>query len=139
MDISTSALQVAERNAISLKANVSFFHADILNFAADEKYDLIVSNPPYVRESEKKAMHNNVLEYEPSKALFVTDEDPLLFYQAIIRFAKVGLIDNGAIFFEVNQYLASDVGTLLGKENYKSIQINKDINGNDRFVSAIKI
>lgn len=139
MDISTSALQVAERNAITLKANVSFFHADILKYSADEKYDLIVSNPPYVRESEKKEMLKNVLEYEPAKALFVTDEDPLLFYHAIIRFAKDGLIDNGAIFFEVNQYLASDVGTLLGKENYKSIQINKDINGNDRFVSAIKI
>lgn len=139
MDISTSALQVAERNAITLKSNVSFFHADILKYSADEKYDLIVSNPPYVRESEKKEMLKNVLEYEPAKALFVTDEDPLLFYHAIIRFAKDGLIDNGAIFFEVNQYLASDVGTLLGKENYKSIQINKDINGNDRFVSAIKI
>lgn len=138
VDISTSALQVAERNAKTLKANVAFFHADILIYRSEEKYDLIVSNPPYVRESEKKGMHKNVLEYEPAKALFVTDEDPLVFYHAIISFAKMALVNNGAIFFEVNQYLANDIVILLDKANYQSVLIYKDINGNDRFVSAIK-
>lgn len=139
IDISTSALQVAKENAKTLKAVVSFFQADILKYRSAEKYDLIVSNPPYVRESEKKAMHNNVLQYEPAKALFVTDEDPLIFYQAIISFAKDALIDNGAMFFEINQYLAQDVSELLEKADYQSIHIHQDINGNDRFVSAIKI
>ena len=138
LDVSSSALAVAERNANVIGADVSFFQADILTYKSDQKFDLIVSNPPYVRESEKKEMNKNVLEHEPGKALFVTDEDPLIFYDAIIDFAKDTLCGGGAIFFEVNQYLANEVGSLLEKEKYNAVHINKDINGNDRFVSGIK-
>ena len=138
IDISTSALQVAERNAKALGAKTTFFYADILNYKSDKKYDVIVSNPPYVRESEKKEMNRNVLEYEPAKALYVTDEDPLIFYNAIINFAKSALSKRGIIFFEVNQYLAHEIVILLNNENYESVDIKKDINGNDRFVSGIK-
>jgi release factor glutamine methyltransferase len=138
LDVSSSALAVAERNANVIGADVLFFQADILTYKSDQKFDLIVSNPPYVRESEKKEMNKNVLEHEPAKALFVTDDDPLIFYEAIINFAKTALVNKGAIYFEVNQYLAKDVTVLLRNAKYDSILIYKDINGNDRFVSGIK-
>lgn len=138
IDISTSALAVAKRNAQKLGANVNFFQADILKYRSEEQYDLIVSNPPYVRESEKKEMNKNVLEYEPAKALFVTDDNPLIYYKAIIQFAKKALAARGAIYFEVNQYLAKEVEALLAKDEYRNTHIYKDINGNDRFVSGSK-
>jgi len=138
LDISMSALTVAIRNAEKLGAEVNFFKADIFDFKSTKKYDVIISNPPYVRESEKKLMSANVVEYEPVKALFVPDSDPLKFYKCIAEFAKESLSAKGAIFLEVNEAFANDVAKLLEAGDFHRIEILKDINGKDRFVYGLK-
>ena len=137
LDVSTSALVVARRNADKLGAEVNFFQADIFSFHSDKTYDIIVSNPPYVRESEKKLMNKNVINHEPAKALFVTDSDPLIFYNCIVKFSKEALSSNGAIFFEVNEAFAEDVAKLLETSNFHKIEVVKDINSKDRFVYGV--
>jgi release factor glutamine methyltransferase len=137
LDISSSALAVARRNAENLGAEINYFQADIFTYSTKKKYDIIISNPPYVRESEKKLMNANVINYEPAKALFVDDSDPLIFYNCILEFSKNALSANGAIFFEVNEAFAIDVANLLKKANYHKIEVVKDINGKDRFVYGI--
>ena len=137
LDVSTSALAVAERNAEKLGAEVNFFQADIFSFHSDKTYDIIISNPPYVRESEKKLMNTNVVEHEPAKALFVADSDPLIFYYRIVEFSKEALSANGALFFEVNEAFAADVAKLMTKSNFHKIEVVKDINNKDRFVYGV--
>jgi len=137
LDISEEALKIAEANAKLNKVEVNFFQTDIL--AAEtlpKKYDVIVSNPPYVRELEKKQMQQNVLKYEPHSALYVKDEDPLLFYRAISRLAKKHLNPNGKLFFEINEYLAYEMTELLKAEGFKNIEIKKDIYGKDRMLKC---
>jgi release factor glutamine methyltransferase len=138
LDVSTSALVVARRNAEKLGAEVNFFQADIFSYQASKTYDIIISNPPYVRESEKKLMNTNVIKHEPAKALFVTDNDPLIFYSRIIEFGKEALAANGAIFFEINEAFGMEVAKLLEKGNFHKIEAVKDINNKDRFVYGIK-
>ena len=139
LDISTSALVVAIRNAEKLGADVDFYQADIFTHKTNKSYDIIVSNPPYVRESEKKLMNTNVVEHEPAKALFVPDSDPLLFYKCIVEFSKQALTANGAIFFEVNDAFASEVVKLLEKSYFNKIVSVKDINDKDRFVYGVMV
>lgn len=139
LDISTSALEVARRNAEKLGVEVDFFQADIFSYRTNKNYDIIISNPPYVRESEKKLMQINVVKHEPAKALFVTDNDPLIFYHCIVDFSKEALVANGAVFFEVNEMFGLEVAKLLEKSDFHKIEVVKDINGKDRFVYGVKL
>ena len=137
LDISEEALKIAEANAKLNKVEVDFFQTDILSAETlPMKYDVIVSNPPYVRELEKKQMQQNVLKYEPHSALYVKDEDPLLFYRAISRLAKNHLNPGGKLFFEINEYLAYEMTELLKAEGFKNIEIKKDIYGKDRMLKC---
>ena len=139
VDISAEALQTAEKNAIQNKLDIHFIKADIFDWEKLnwETFDVIVSNPPYVRELEKVKMEPNVLNYEPSAALFVPDADPLIFYSAIAGFAKKHLKKNGFLFFEINEALTSEVENLLLGAGFSNIEIKKDINGKFRMVRCI--
>jgi release factor glutamine methyltransferase len=139
IDISPEALEIARLNALENKLGINFFCADIFNLKEmeGEKYDVIVSNPPYVRESEKVLMHSNVLNYEPETALFVSDNDPLKFYRAIANFAKISLFKNGRLFFEINESQSTEMVELLSGVGFKNIEIREDINGKSRMVSCL--
>lgn len=140
VDISDTALETARMNASINQLNVSFVKTDILNAKPDEwkELDVIVSNPPYVRESEKQLMQKNVLEFEPANALFVADEDPLQFYRAIAGFSKKALRQNGFLFLEINEYLGIEMRNLLAGFGFREIEIRKDLFGKDRMIRCIK-
>jgi len=138
-DVSEGALKVARKNAKSNKVHVNFERRDMLKLPEiNDKYDIIVSNPPYVRESEKKAMKKNVLDYEPAIALYVPDNDPLVYYKAISRWAQDALKPGGALYFEINEYLGNEVIKLLEQEGFSEIELNKDLSKRDRLVRAFK-
>ena len=138
LDISEKALKTARENAALNKVNVNFIQADILNLEAlTGKFDIIVSNPPYVREMEKVEMHRNVLENEPDLALYVKDTDPLIFYGIIAKLAQTGLQKNGNIYFEINQYLANETEEILKNSGFKT-ELKKDIFGNYRMLRGRK-
>ena len=135
IDINSKSLEVAKKNAKKNNLEVNFIEKDILKTdVLDKKYDLIISNPPYVCENEKIFMSNRVLNFEPALALFVEDDDPLIFYKKIISLAEKNLNDNGLLFFEINEKFGKEVARLLSK--FQNVTINKDINGKDRWVSA---
>jgi len=137
MDISNSAIEVAEKNALKNNVDIEFIQADILKIPSlKENYDIIVSNPPYVREMEKDQMHNNVLKNEPYLALFVPDEDPLLFYRPLAKLAKNSLTPKGVLYMEINQYLGKEVKEVLEESGFAEIELRKDIFGNDRMIKA---
>jgi len=137
MDVSTKALYVAQKNAESNNLKVSLIHANVLELnGLDHNYDLIVSNPPYVRMLEKDQMYANVLTYEPHLALFVPDEDPLLFYRKIAMLAKKQLNNGGQLFFEINEAFGEMTVTLLNSIGFKEIKLISDRFGKDRIVSA---
>ncbi|WP_149303336.1 peptide chain release factor N(5)-glutamine methyltransferase [Pareuzebyella sediminis] len=137
VDISRDALKIAKKNALSNDANIDFEIMDILAIGTSGgQYDVIVSNPPYVRESERNVMRENVLDYEPATALFVPDEDPLVFYRAIIQFSKNNLVVKGRLFLEINHYLGEAIVTLLKQHNFSEIELRKDMFGNDRFIKC---
>ena len=139
VDSSAAALKVARENAKNHTATIKFIHADALKLANfPEKIQCVVSNPPYVRPSEKVQMSNNVVQYEPHTALFVPNEDPLLFYKKITRWAKHNLMPNGVVYFEINQYLGEEIKQLLKDEGFTEITLKKDLNGNDRMVKGVK-
>ena len=139
MDVSDEALRIAKKNAVLNKVDINFIHQDILKTNnLDKLYDVIVSNPPYVRELEKKEMKNNVLNNEPHLALFVDNKNPLLFYNKIAELAENFLTKNGQLHFEINQYLGKETIKLLAEKGFKNIQLKKDIFGNDRIISAFK-
>jgi release factor glutamine methyltransferase len=134
LDISKDALKTANENALMNNAKVDFSHADIiqnLKFKL-QNLNIIVSNPPYVRESEKKQMHANILEHEPFTALFVKDEDPLIFYKSIILFAKQHLVENGKCYFEINEKFGQETIALFAENNFSEIRIIKDLQNKDR-------
>jgi release factor glutamine methyltransferase len=134
LDISKDALKTANENALMNNAKVDFSHADIiqnLKFKL-QNLNIIVSNPPYVRESEKKQMHTNILEHEPFTALFVKDEDPLIFYKSIILFAKQHLVENGKCYFEINEKFGQETIALFAENNFSEIRIIKDLQNKDR-------
>ena len=138
IDISSNAIKIARKNADNYKLDINFLCEDVFNFKTDEKYDLIVSNPPYVLESEKKKMHNNVLNFEPHNALFVKDTDPLLFYNFISVFASQHLNSNGFLFFEINEMFENEIILILKRNNFVNIELKKDLNGKDRMIKANK-
>jgi release factor glutamine methyltransferase len=139
-DISDEALKIAFENATINNTTVAFLKEDILS--PDSRIDtmagIIVGNPPYVRNSEKKLMNKNVLEFEPHSALFVNDSDPLVFYNAILNKAGKILLPGGMIYFEINEAMGKQLAELLKSFNYNEIKIIKDINGKDRIVKGIK-
>lgn len=134
MDISEDALETARENAAFNQTPIALIHADILHYTSTLKFDLIVSNPPYIKEDEKEAMHVNVLKYEPHGALFVSNQKPLVFYQAIADFAITNLNDNGHLFFEINEYLGQETVDLLVAKGFKDITLRKDMQGKDRMI-----
>lgn len=137
IDVSEEALKLARLNAEMNGVELSFFQTDILNAKAlPSNYDLIVSNPPYVRELEKDLMLPNVLKHEPEIALFVQDEDALLFYRVIARLAKLHLKPPGKLYFEINELLGEELTTLLTNEGFQEIQIRKDLYGKDRMMKC---
>lgn len=138
IDISEQALKTAKENAEKNKVQVNFIRQDILKLERlSRKYDVIVSNPPYVRELEKKEMQPNVLHFEPGTALFVSNENPLIFYKKITLLAKSGLKENGKLFFEINQYLGKETENLLQEDGFKT-RLRKDIFGNFRMLKGEK-
>ena len=140
IDISEKALEVAKKNAEVNDVNVNFVHADILNPEEglfNQKFDIIVSNPPYVCESEKKDMRANVLDYEPATALFVSDDDPLLFYRKILEFSQKNLRKDGEIWFEINEKLGLETKKLCIDENFINVEIISDYRGKDRIVKVV--
>jgi len=137
IDISNEAIEIAKRNGIHNSVDVNFIVDDIFNFCHDKKYDLIVSNPPYVLESEKKYIHRNVIDYEPHDALFVNDSNPLIFYIKIIEIAKNNLNKDGLLFFEINEKFSNQIIELLTDLNFVEIELKKDINGRDRIIKSI--
>ena len=138
IDISKAALKLAGENARNNGVEVLFIEADALTLkGCGGQYDIIVSNPPYVREMEKGSMGNNVLNYEPGTALFVTDEDPLLFYKSIVGFATTHLKKRGMLFFEINQYLGKETEQLLERSLFSGVELKKDMFGNDRMLKGI--
>lgn len=140
VDISESALKVAKQNADLNNLEIQFFQADILkweNYSWDS-FDIIVSNPPYVRELEKKEMHKNVLSFEPENALFVSNEDPLLFYRQIAEFALEYLVDRGQLYFEINENLGDEMCNLLEHKGFVDLEVKKDIHGKNRMLFCRK-
>jgi len=140
IDISESALEVAKQNAIQNKLEVSFFQSNILNWEHYNwnNFDLIVSNPPYVREMEKQEMQSNVLEHEPENALFVSNQNPLIFYDRIVEFAQNYLNEYGKLFFEINEYLGNEMCNLLEHKGFVDIELRRDINGKNRMLFCRK-
>lgn len=137
IDVSPKAIAVAQRNAKCNKVKIKFLQRDILQTETlPEKYDIIISNPPYVRELEKNEMHSNVLNYEPHLALFVPDDRPLLFYEQIDTLAQQYLKPKGRLFFEINQYLAAEMQVMLAQKNFTEITLRQDLSGNDRMLCA---
>lgn len=139
IDVSEQALEVAKRNAASNKAEINFIQANILEVLdLNQNFDIIVSNPPYVRNLEKQEIKKNVLDYEPHLALFVEDTDALLFYRKIAQLALKNLSPNGLLFFEINQYLGKETVKLLENLGFKNIELKKDMYGNDRMIKCKK-
>jgi len=139
LDISDKALEVTRRNALINDTTVTFLQKDILTTTVlEQKFDVIVSNPPYVRELEKKEINPNVLEFEPHLALFVTDNDPLVFYRKITQLANEYLQPNGQLYFEINQYLGAEMIALVKSYGFTQVELRKDIYGNDRMLKAVK-
>jgi release factor glutamine methyltransferase len=137
IDVSEKALATAQKNAAINKVDITFLNQNILlTENLRQQFDIIVSNPPYVRNLEKKEIKKNVLDNEPHLALFVADTDALIFYKKITELAQKNLSDNGQLFFEINQYLGNEMIDLLKKRNFKNIELRKDIYGNDRMIKG---
>lgn len=139
VDISRKALRVAEKNGRKNNLEVNWSELDLLNPNSMEQsllFDLVVSNPPYVMNSERELMARNVTEFEPESALFVADEDPLIFYRAIASFCKTHLVDMGEIWVEINEQLGSETASLFQKEGFSKVHILRDIHEKDRYINA---
>ncbi|MFD2598901.1 peptide chain release factor N(5)-glutamine methyltransferase [Sphingobacterium corticis] len=138
LDISADALEVATANATTLGANVAFLQQDILDwrttFNRERRFDVIVSNPPYIRDLEKAEMSDHVLKHEPHSALFVSNGDPLIFYREISAFAREALSVNGSLYFEINQYLESEMKSLVEQYGFVKVSVLKDLNGAKRML-----
>lgn len=135
IDVSEQALVIAKKNAQNNSVNVSFINQNILETEdLGQQFDIIVSNPPYVRNLEKEEIKKNVLDNEPHLALFVEDKDALIFYKKIADLALKNLTTNGILFFEINQYLGPETVALLEELQFKDIELRKDIYGNDRMI-----
>ena len=143
VDISAEALNVARRNAVQNQTDVTFIQTDILQLEKAQKdisytFDIIVSNPPYIKQEEKKEMEQNVLDFEPHLALFVPDQDPLLFYRHIAEFGREKLKKNGLLYFEINAACGEITCKMLQEKGYNKVQLIKDLSGKDRIIKAYK-
>ncbi len=137
IDISAPALKIAKENAVALKVKINFVQEDVLAITpVQDKFDIIVSNPPYITEKEKAAMEPNVLEHEPSLALFVPDNDPLRFYKPIAAFASNSLKQGGMLYFEINPEYASDIQRLISGYDFNEIEVIRDSSARKRFIKA---
>ena len=137
VDISKEALYLAAKNADLNEVEIKFIEKNILETEQlDQKYDIVVSNPPYVRELEKAEMKPNVLENEPHLALFVEDHDPLIFYRKIAQLSKNHLTEDGMLFFEINQYLGEEMLEMMHLLGFQNVLLKKDLFGNDRMIKA---
>lgn len=137
LDISQEALNIASLNASINKVAVNFIQRNVLTTTSlPAQFDIIVSNPPYVREREKAAMKENVLQFEPESALFVPYKDPLLFYRKISELALSGLSPGGSLYFEINEYLSKEMKNMLYDLGYKNVELKQDIFGKDRMIKA---
>jgi release factor glutamine methyltransferase len=140
-DISDTALNTAKQNAELNDVNINFIHADILNIESEienSKFKIIVSNPPYVTPEDKKQMHLNVTDFEPHNALFVPEDDPLIFYKAIADFAAKHLEKGGLLFFEINESYGEEMIRLLNSWSFINIELRKDMSGKSRMIKAVK-
>jgi release factor glutamine methyltransferase len=137
LDVSTDALAVARENAVALKVKVRFFESDMLSPQPPASYHIIVSNPPYICWSEREAMEPNVKDYEPGQALFVPDNDPLLFYKAIVPYAAKSLERGGRLYLEINRRFGNEVKRLLEENGFDEVRIIDDTFGNPRFAAAL--
>jgi release factor glutamine methyltransferase len=138
-DISDAALTIAQENAAINLVKVDFIHTDVLNYnypSTNQKYDIIVSNPPYITNSEQHLMLQNVIDYEPHVALFVSDTDPLVFYRTIADIAGKQLKPGGNLYFEINERFGNETADLLAKKGFKNIFLKKDINSKERMIRA---
>jgi release factor glutamine methyltransferase len=135
IDVSEKALVTAKKNAESNAVEVTFISQNILEIQdLNQEFDIIVSNPPYVRNLEKEEIKKNVLDYEPHLALFVEDNNALIFYRKIAELAQKNLSDSGQLYFEINQYLGKEMISLLEGMNFKNVELRKDIYDNDRMM-----
>jgi release factor glutamine methyltransferase len=138
VDVSKKAIETAKRNALRNNVEVTFVLLDILKEEGLRcQFDIIVSNPPYVRHLEKAEIKKNVLDYEPHLALFVEDHDALIFYRKIASLAKNALLEKGKLYFEINQYLGKEMTDLLESMDFKSVELRKDIYDNERMIKGI--
>ena len=141
-DISVNALDIAKKNAKNSNVNIVFLKHDILKDSIDylpENFDIIVSNPPYIPQSEKENLHKNIVDYEPHNALFVPDEEPLIFYEAIANIAKIILRSGGLLYFEIHEKFHLDLFATLSNYHFKEIEFWNDINGKPRFIRCKKL
>ena len=137
-DISESALQVARRNAELNEVDVCLKQVNVLNLLDQtDRFDMIVSNPPYVTNTEKQSMERNVLDWEPEIALFVSDDDPFLFYERIADIGMDILRTNGKLYFEINQHFGKEIKNILENKGYHQVELRKDMFGNDRMIKAL--
>ena len=139
LDKSMEALKVAWDNALQNGAEVDFEENDLLDFKPlSRKFDLVVSNPPYIRNAEKNLMQKNVLDFEPEMALFVEDDDPLIFYKAIAEISKTLLKDKGGIYLEINEAFGKETVEMLKEYGYKDVELKEDLFGKSRMIKAYK-
>ena len=138
LDISETALAVAKENAVLNKTDITFINSDIRTYSSHDKYDIIVSNPPYITETEAALMESNVMDFEPHLALFVKDQNPLEFYIAIADFAKKSLDDNGKLYFEINANYGLQTKEMLLQKAFINVEVIQDMQGKDRFIKAIR-
>lgn len=144
IDISNKAIEVAKKNALINNVNVEYSNVDVLNFEDKlvlqdkwkSKFDIIVSNPPYVRMQEKKLMQLNVIDHEPDIALFVEDDDPLLFYRRISELSRQYLKHNGTLYLEINEYLGVEMEKMLNEAGFKHVELKKDMFGKNRMIKC---
>ena len=141
IDISADAVKTAESNAALNKVDINFIRQDILKYTEIElpKLNIIISNPPYVTLHDKTQMHNNVIDFEPHTALFVPEDDPLIFYKAVADFALTNLLTDGLLFFEINESYGKETVEMLAGKQFKNIELRKDMSGRDRMIKAVNV
>lgn len=138
LDVDSKALDISMKNAGQYQLGINYLQEDVLKLdALPGKYDIIVSNPPYVTEKEKRLMHANVLNHEPDKALFVPDDDPLIFYRKIIQLSRPALKPKGRLYFEINESYGLEMIRLCEHSGCSSVRLMQDLNGKDRFIKTV--
>ena len=139
LDISTDALSLAKENSKLTNLDVEFIHADVLNINRDllvKKWDCIISNPPYIPTNERESIAENVLNFEPEISLFVENDNPIIFYEAIVKYAKSNLSENGVLFFEIHPDFSAEISDLLKLKGFINIELRKDLQGKNRMIKA---